>query len=423
MKNSKFNIVSKYGENYIIFNSFTGAVLLLNKDEYTLLKAGRYEALSQQDITILFKEGIVIDDTMDEVGLLRYAYNYSKYKTDSAYLIICTTLECNFACPYCFETRESGYMERGVQKALISFINKLICRGIKKLDIDWFGGEPLLCINIIKELTEKINEICKNENVNVEYSITTNGYLLDAQVISLFKKLGINTYKITLDGLRETHDSRRILKNGQGTFDVIMTNIDTLLKQKCSVFIRVNTDKSNINAYRQIDTLFSQKENAHCYPAIVTAEPTQDKKQQERCYSHNEYMDFYNESYIHECNFYDVESAIRKGICHCCAEHILSYTISPDGTLYKCVNDLGNKEYSSGTIFIDERNSAKSIGTYMGRDPFSEDECRKCKLIPLCFGGCENEYRTKSSHACPPIKGIIKKWMRDRVQSINKGGT
>lgn len=132
---------------------------------------------------------------------------------------------------------------------------------------------------------------------------------------------------------------------------------------------------------------------------MVTEEDTACLSQNSLCYKHMELEEFYNEigAYI------DFNISELPGVCNCAAEHEYSFVIAPNGYLHKCLNEICNPEHAIGSV-VGLRNGTFSAARYMGRDPFSEDECTECPYLPVCYGGCVFEYKKHNSHACKAVK-------------------
>ncbi|EAZ88554.1 radical SAM protein [Crocosphaera chwakensis] len=140
-------------------------------------------------------------------------------------LILFPTERCNFRCIYCYENYQMG----GMTSEIVASIKKLISvrvPDLKKLEISWFGGEPLLKKDIIREISCHIIDLTQ-ECSDLKYgaNITTNGYFLDTITFQELVSLGINTYQISLDGDYEVHNQTRKRADGKGTFNTIWRNL------------------------------------------------------------------------------------------------------------------------------------------------------------------------------------------------------
>ncbi len=402
---SKYNIVSiMKGIPYIV-NTLSGALIKLDMPTYLVLKEENIESLTDEQREILIKQGMLIDSEIDELKLLRAAYKAYNRGRKSVTIIVCPTMECNFACPYCFEEHHKGHMNEIVESGVITYVEKILKNGYEILNFEWFGGEPLLYPDIIERISLRILDLCEKYSVKCKFAITTNGYCINEKVLSSFKKIHMGEVRITLDGGRETHDKRRILVNGKGTFDVIVHNIKKLAELGIQVKIRVNIDKQNPDAFVRVKNVLSGIDNLRIYPAKVSIEPTQDDAQKERCYVVGETSEFHQVMY-HKYGFKPIyEKLFQQGVCSCMAEHDDSCVIDHNGNIYKCVNDVGRSEWAISNILdTTEKKNPKVVSKYIGRDPFSEKPCTECKMLPLCYGGCINMLMRQKEHDCVRTK-------------------
>ena len=410
---SLFNVYNE--DPCFVANTMTGGIVQLDYGELKELLSLSF-AFQQDDLSILANQGIIVEESVNEVELLRNAYTHSKYSRDEATYTIVPTLDCNFSCPYCYELRENKYMALETQLDTIEFIKKLVLDNqIKKANVCWYGGEPLLATNTIKNISKQLIDVLMGLQVEYSASIITNGYLIDENVIQLFKECSIHRVQITIDGYRETHNSRRMIKGGKDTYDKIVENVKRIASAEINVSIRTNIDKTNISEHPDIITLFENNPLVTCYTAPVTIEDTQSEKTKSNCYSHEELSQYYRtllslEGWNKICD--RSLKTIEPEISSCSAEHMYSYVIDPAGGLYKCINELGHKEFQVGDVKTGPTNNLHS-SLFLGRDPFTEEECSHCVYLPICYGGCLSEYMKQKTHACNGMKFLyIEKCIR-----------
>ena len=162
-------------------------------------------------------------------------------------------------------------MSKEIAESIIRFIEKDVTENREKYDkiqLFWFGGEPLLNLKIIEFLSNKILQIAEENDLEYSSDITTNGYLLNSRVFQRLVSLKINSFQITIDGTQEYHDKQRVLKNGQGTYTRIIKNLIDIKKdipEDTFVILRTNVGKDN---YEMMDenilnliSLFGDTEN------------------------------------------------------------------------------------------------------------------------------------------------------------------
>ncbi|WP_025147955.1 radical SAM protein [Bacillus sp. H1a] len=163
-------------------------------------------------------------------------------------LTILPTEKCNFRCTYCYENFEASKMS----DEIIQGIKRLILRRVSDLEylnIDWFGGEPLVAKDVVLNISKFVKKLSKR-HPQLEYrsGMTTNGYLLTPDLFSELTNLNVLDYQITLDGPSDIHNKTRLKANGGGTFDKIWENLLEIKKSSApvSILIRVHATPDNI---------------------------------------------------------------------------------------------------------------------------------------------------------------------------------
>ncbi|MEZ9120503.1 radical SAM protein [Vibrio cyclitrophicus] len=162
-------------------------------------------------------------------------------------LIIMPTEQCNFRCTYCYEDFEIGKMKASTVNALKTYLARRKDE-VTNLEVEWFGGEPLLARSIIHEVMNDILD--KYDEKYVHSSMTTNGYKLTSDVLSELVSKKVTGYQITLDGERSVHDKNRIMVNGKGSFNTIWSNLLSFKKLKCdfNIFLRLHISMENYDS-------------------------------------------------------------------------------------------------------------------------------------------------------------------------------
>ena len=139
-------------------------------------------------------------------------------------LIILPTEKCNFRCTYCYEDFEIGKMSETTQRALELFLENRV-PGLQKLDLSWFGGEPLVAKDVVLRLARYAQALCEHHGVVLRGALTTNAYVLDRELFEKLLACKQDFFQITLDGWAEGHDVLRKRADGIGTFDFIWQNL------------------------------------------------------------------------------------------------------------------------------------------------------------------------------------------------------
>lgn len=125
MKPSRYNIYDEENFSYIA-NTLTGSHIQVTKEEILRVKDGKFVEFGKSDLDILEENGIIVDSELDEVQLLRNAYNFCKYTNKKATLTIAPSLGCNFDCVYCYENKDNVCMSEKIQNQTLSFLQTLL---------------------------------------------------------------------------------------------------------------------------------------------------------------------------------------------------------------------------------------------------------------------------------------------------------
>jgi uncharacterized protein len=149
---------------------------------------------------------------------------FQSFRTNFLNLIILPTEACNFRCTYCYETFEHKKMPRNVVAGIKSLISRR-ASDLDELEISWFGGEPLLALDVITDICGHAAHVAKQHGFEFSSGMTTNGYFLDQKRFSICLDSGIRSFQISLDGDKPVHDASRKLRSGAGTFERIWANV------------------------------------------------------------------------------------------------------------------------------------------------------------------------------------------------------
>lgn len=342
----------------------------------------------------LIRGRFLIDETVDEIALLKLRNRLGRFRTDRFTFVIMPTFRCNFRCSYCYETPKKTKMAEGVKEGFLKFINEH-AKYWKYLFIAWFGGEPLLEFETIKEISSELIEICKKFKCNYAASISTNGYLLSKKVIKdLVNNLQIKNFQITVDGPAEIHNKRRPLISGVGTYDRILLNLLNLANfDNVEILLRTNVDETNINYIPQfLDTLpdkLKKRVKINFQRVFHSSESSPSIKvcSTERI-DPKLIIELSKTAIKKGCRIYQKFcQGLRTGFCG--TDNYNYLVIGPDGLLYKCTVALNSSE-SIGSISNDGKLNIEipKLAKWLGKDPFEDKECINCKVLPICMGGC-----------------------------------
>ena len=241
MRPSAFNVrVPLASGEVFLMNTLTDAQAVVSDDVVALLdKLDSGSALDpavvkgeKESLATLEENGFLVRHRSSERAALES--HFAEFREDASQLriTILTTLQCNFACDYCYqgEHGESGRPAERMSIDTAAQVAAWIAKQVeevkpRRLVLTFFGGEPLLNVPAMFEIAGRSSKHAASRGVMQSVSIITNGLLLTPQIVECMVPLGLTGVKVTLDGDRDTHDRMRPLRGGQGTFDRIIENI------------------------------------------------------------------------------------------------------------------------------------------------------------------------------------------------------
>lgn len=292
---------------------------------------------------------------------------------------IWVTLNCNFRCRYCYEKDKYENKELNYDTA-DSIINFIKCKIKKKqkLYINFHGGEPTLNFDIIKYIVLNVNKSITNIT---DFAITTNGSLLDADIIEFLCKYFKKNISISIDGKKETHDLNRKCINGEIDFETILNNALKLKSYNINVRIRMTYDRKNIYCLFENIKFFIEK-------GFKIIDPIPDyysKKWKEEDFQGIKLEFCKLKEYLEKNKIVDIEIFELSNSFHVlgeCQGGQNHFSIDIDGSIYPCVIVNGMSQFKMGDVFkgIEEEKN-KKLEEINHR---VVEKCIKCSLVNYC---------------------------------------
>jgi uncharacterized protein len=432
---SQFNlrVPLESSADVFLMNTITDAQIVVSPDVAALLDraaAGRLEADAdrtdeeREAIELLTENGFLVESRAADQRALDEYLTAVKSDTSELNITLLTTLQCNFACDYCFQGDHGDYnkfaekMSLATAERVIAWIERELDRvHPEKLVLTFFGGEPLLNQPVMYLVTERLWQATRLRGMEMFTNIITNGLLLTPEVVDRMLPFGLNGVKITLDGDRDTHNRMRPLRGGQGTFDRIVENIRRVA-DRCRIAIGGNFDEGTVDSYPALLEFlareFGNKLVKVNFKPIFRTEPVASgsgkgiiplipvgsgaQSLNGSCFTA---AGAGGGSACDSCGVLDdkqtflrnetkrlgfpTHDGVHNGPCHVHLQH--AHTIGPDGSLYPCPGFTGQLALSTG--HIDDRQDTwreTARERFLRLSPWKE--CGDCAYIPVCAGGC-----------------------------------
>ncbi len=392
--------------DFMYVNSYTNLFLKIHKEEKK-----QFDQLliqhSEQERTTLIENGILVPEDfnieVENKKILKEFYE----KKEKLHLIILPTEGCNFRCKYCYENHEANRMSEDTIEGIVNFVREKLPE-YKYLQVEWFGGEPLIEQNMVTKITEKLRSLCKEFKKPYFSSMTTNGYLLTREVFKTMFSNRVTNYQITLDGLASTHDKYRPFANGKGSFDVILNNLKRIRDEEKSQFIRVTIRCNITNPILSIfddyvDLLEKEFGNDSRFGILwkVAWNPTPENESDEYCKA-GTLQTLLKKYQSKKILFTPVAEQFKKFGLVCYGGDPNSFVFRSDGTISKCTVALDNPVNDIGKIKKDRTSEINNNIDFWTKHNFAPI-CTDCWRFPSCMGiHCPRNNRDqKDNRVCP----------------------
>ena len=237
----------------VLYSTRTGQACVVDDASWRLVEADRADKLSPNARALLSDMKLLIDDQEeqgDELQQIIAENDTAANSGDDYYLVIQPTALCQLGCDYCGQLHTPNAMGEADRTALVERSVREVRAGhFKTFSVCWFGGEPLLAMPVIRDLSRRLLAVATAAGCPYQAKIVTNGLSLNAGVArELIEDLGVTEIEITLDGDADAHDVRRSKKSGAPTFHRIFTNLCQLVElapPHVDINLRCNVDRRN----------------------------------------------------------------------------------------------------------------------------------------------------------------------------------
>ncbi|MEG1947328.1 MAG: thioether cross-link-forming SCIFF peptide maturase [Lachnospiraceae bacterium] len=321
--------------------------------------------------------------------------------------------DCNLACRYCF-AEEGEYhgrrelMSFEVGKAALDFLIAN-SKNRRNLEVDFFGGEPLMNFDVVKELVAYGREQEKIHNKNFRFTLTTNGVLLNDDIMEFANKEMSNVV-LSIDGRKKVHDYMRSFRNGAGSYDLIVPKFQKLAESRNQekYYVRGTFTHHNLDFSKDVlhlaDLGFQQ---ISVEPVVAESSESYAIQEEDLPQLYQEYDDLAVEMIKRhkegkEFNFFHFMIDLEGGPCVAkrlsgCGSGTEYLAVTPWGDFYPCHQFVGNEEFYMGNVKDGIQNTALR-DEFKGCNVYAKEKCKNCFARFYCSGGCAaNAYHYQGS--------------------------
>lgn len=400
----------------IVLDVYSGAVHVL--DDIAYKAVGYMENLNMEQVLAKLTEeysSLLVEEALEEInelkenGVLFSGDPYVDYtglqNRQNAVKSLCLNIahDCNLRCKYCFASKG----DFGVSRALMPF--ETAARAIdfilassgnrKNLEVDFFGGEPLMNFDVVKKTVEYAREKEKEYGKRISFTLTTNATLLTPEIQEFINK-NMDNVVLSLDGRKEVNDRVRYRVDRSGTYDCIMPVIKEMAesREQNNYYVRGTYTRYNLDFAADVIHLADQGFKQISIEPVVAGEDkdyalrSEDVAQLSREYEKLalEYIKRKKEG--KGFNFFHFELDLDNGPCAAkrikgCGAGDEYMAVTPEGDTYPCHQFVGNEKFRIGNVF-DGKIDESIRQEFRSSNIFTKEKCKNCWCKFFCSGGC-----------------------------------
>jgi len=431
-----FSLIHRFKQEnyYIVLDIHSGAVHSLSPEAWDYLnaleeKAGDTEEAKRSLLGKYTQEELsdvqlAIGELINEGLLFSYDPAVEKYQPADDLIVKALCLhvahDCNLRCRYCFAGTgafggERGLMDAATGKQALDFL--FAASGPRKhVEVDYFGGEPLLNFAVVRELIEYGMVQAAQKGKILKQTLTTNALLLDREIGEFLKSKGVSLI-LSIDGRPEVHDRMRPGVGGQGSYQRVARAISKYLEygDPESYYVRGTYTHFNLDFSKDVLHLAEQGFKQVSVEPVVAA-PEYDYALQDAdlpvlLQQYEELAEAWYEAQQkgEPFNFFHFNVSLDKGPClprrlTACGAGNEYMAVTPEGKLYPCHQFVGNEEFLLGDVWSGPKNE-KILNLFKNAHVFTKEECRCCWARFFCGGGCHANAHNFNQDLRKPYRG------------------
>lgn len=396
--------IFSYHDHYYIYDVGSGSLHECDEKTARVLEGDKTD-VSDEELKAILEDA----EALKEQGLL-YKEEVKAYPMKShevKALCLHVSHDCNLRCKYCFADEGAYHSKREVMSRETAFaaIDFLLRESGKRkvLEVDFFGGEPLMNLGVVKDTVYYAKEQAAKLGKRFLFTTTTNGLLLDDETIQFFNEEMENVV-LSLDGRPEVHDAVRKTVNGKGSFDLVIEKIKKFVRSRGDkhYYVRGTFTAKNLDFAKDVLFLADQGFDSISMEPVVTDIPELQIKEEHLPRIEKEYENLC-EAYLEReekgegFNFFHFNIDLEGGPClqkrvSACGAGNEYFSVVPNGDIYPCHQFAGDNKWKMGSVFegtLDETIRSKFAESCL----FTRKKCENCFAKFICSGGCSaNNY-------------------------------
>ncbi len=424
----------------MVYSTRSARSALVSDEDWTQVQQGHCEALPEALRQSLLEHKILVPESEDEQALV-IAHNKAAIRDDDMlYLGISPSANCQLGCDYCGQQHENKRMDDEVMQGVMRRAEQKLARrqGYQRLQIGWFGAEPLLGLASIRSLTPRLQALAREHQLDYSAQMATNGVALTPKLFfELVEQHRVMAFDITLDGAREYHDRRRVTKDGRPSFDTILNNLRGIAADPrlagcgASVFIRCNVDTRNHEGTLALVEVLREHDLLRHFRFYTAPVHSWGNDAHLGSLSQQRYAEFELELMARLIEAGQAPSLLPKALkpIVCMSVREEAELIDPYGEAFNCTEISQVPAYKEVRFYrLDDVRQPpapvarpRPFADWNDRIQAGEVPCHSCRILPICGGKCPKHW-TDGISPCPSIKHNIESRLTLEMVRLNRQG-
>lgn len=355
--------------------------------------------LSEDERMTLTELGVLVEDPKAELEEMRATFDTINTASRHISVTATLTLECNLACPYCYEDpfRGAFTMSEETASLLVQRLTERMADGFD-VTVDFYGGEALLKLELLKSIASRLASAATKHSVVFSFNLFSNGVLLTPVIVQQLLPLGLSAVRLTIDGPPSIHNTQRPSVSGFPSFSTIMANLLAVYKL-VPVDLGGNYTRDNYHRFPELLDLLIARGLDPAAMKEVSFSPVMPKSDGSVAGDSGAICACTAEPWAIQAGIFLRGEVIQRGFpvakikpSACMIEFKNDLVVGYDGSLYKCPVFMGQKDLQVGSLREGTRDYHKSHNL----DSWKNKQCLECAYLPLCFGGCRFYRRLKT---------------------------
>lgn len=413
MKTSSYFISARIDDFVLYYNLVNDTLLQLPVDR----NEGCIECLKNPNNTRsiywskLYEDRFIVEDDYDELKEIQRRHWKTVNSADELNITVISTLKCNSDCTYCYQRNLDFPYSEMTEDDFDGLYEFLTGAPQKNIHISWYGGEPLLAKDEILKFCAKAD---KDKRHKYSYSVSTNASVYDEKFFRMMDRYGLTNVTVSVVGAGEIHSALR--PSAEYDSDRVIRNIISMTRHT-NVIVDLNLCRTNLENIREIFEELSGYRHSSLsfsFSRIVSYDhrPCAEIELDTDTYMKH-VIELANWALDHQFHISDMSCFQNFGV-YCGVYARNNYVVGPGLYLYQCDRSYDPQDSFAQIVdgaLVYHLNHIGCADAELCLDPYKVDECRECKLLPYCNGGCDY-LRKIGKSACPPEKNYLEEYLR-----------